>query len=148
MKNYKLLILITIFLFGCSGSGTTNYDGLWIIDKEISLAECMKSMVDENSGSDAGLMAGFSELICQTITGAIPVLEIEDNKFSISGAQGAQSCSISTESSDVTCAHEADNIEEVMGQISIKDGMLNFLFRGYPDETDEVNDILLVFGKK
>ena len=150
MKKINLLLLISFFLVGCSGSGTTNYDGLWLIDKEISLAECKKSFEspgDENGDSDAGLMAGFAELICQTITGAIPVLDIEDNQFSISGAEGTQFCSISMESSAVSCSAEEDSIAEAMGQISIKDNMLNF-FLSDSDESGETTEMLLVYAKK
>ena len=150
MKKTNLLPLITFFLVGCSGSGTTNYDGLWLIDKEISLAECRKSLEssgDENDDLGAGFMEGFTELICQTITGAIPVLEIENNQFSVSGAEGTQSCSIDTESSAVSCTAESDGIAEAMGQITIKDGMLNFLMSD-SDESGETTEMLLVYAKK
>ena len=147
MKKINLLLLISFFLVGCSGSGTTNYDGLWVIEKQASLANCKKSLEEVDCSSDGGLLEGFAELICQTVTGAIPILEIENNQFSMTGSDNIQSCSINTESSVVSCTGESDSINEDIGKISIKDGMLNF-FMSDTNESGEVTEMALVYTKK
>ncbi len=145
MKNYRLVIFITIFLFGCSESGTTNYDGLWVIDKEKSLAECRKNMESDGEGE---LLQGFAELICQTVTGIIPVLDIVNDQFNISTADNeVQNCNIIPENNVVSCSAESENAEDLsdFGKIILKDGVLSL----YLDNTSaDEPDTILIYNKK
>jgi|TARA_B100000530_G_scaffold236135_1_gene153355 hypothetical protein len=128
-----LAIIVSFSILGCSNSSP--YEGLWIIDNELTTQSCQSTMMadvtddlDENPFG-AALAMGMGSAMCGMISNMIPVLDIEDNKVEIEAFGEKTMCSIDPSAGTFTC----DNNNSEPLPISIENG---FLVWETPSEED------------
>ena len=128
-----LAIILSFSILGCSNSSP--YEGLWIIDNELTTQSCQSTMMadvtddlDENPFG-AALAMGMGSAMCGMIANMIPILDIVDNKVEIEAFGEKTMCSISPSAGTFTC----DNNNSESLPISIENG---FLVWETPSEED------------
>ena len=128
-----LAIIISFSILGCSNSSP--YEGLWVIDNELTTQSCQSTMMadvtddlDENPFG-AALAMGMGSGMCGMIANMIPILDIVDNKVEIEAFGEKTMCSINPSAGTFTC----DNNNSEPLPISIENG---FLVWETPSEED------------
>lgn len=101
-----LPLLFAFLLAACSNSFP--YDGLWVVDAELSKQSCeeamMASMTEELEDNPfSGMAAGIGSMMCGMVSGAIPLLDIEENKLMLNAFGSESSCAIDPVAQSLTC---------------------------------------------
>ena len=119
-----LAIILSFSILGCSNSSP--YEGLWIIDNELTTQSCQSTMMADVTDD---LAMGMGSAMCGMIANMIPILDIVDNKVEIEAFGEKTMCSIDPSASTFTC----DNNNSESLPISIENG---FLVWETPSEED------------
>ena len=165
MKSIYLLVLFSFLLAACSNS--SNYDGLWLIEKEKSTTACLLSIQDEqekdvseeNNFFGENFLEGFSKLLCEGVTSMIPVLEIKNNQFNYSVMGGSATCTINPTKHTVSCLPEDENknliedgsplsMSETAGEIKIDEGLLIWNMSQEVEENVESKEFKLFYKRR
>ena len=107
LANKKLLIFLIIFTFGCSGY--RQYDGLWIIDSELSTQSCQAALMTKASEEMEenffeGLMAGIGSMGCSPfINSMFSMIEIKNNTAYFSSNEVDGMCDIDDLAKEFVC---------------------------------------------
>ena len=120
MKTLTTLLLTLLVLGGCSQE--PKYDGLWLIDREQTKANCEAifqetnnaneefSYSNEEDSSDFDWAEAFGKalesLLCSGAEVIFPVLDIKENSFSLSVFGAELLCKIDENANNVDCTNQ------------------------------------------
>jgi len=165
MKTFYLLTLFSFLLTSCSNP--SNYDGLWLIEKEKSTTACLlsiqaeqeKEISEENSFFGENLLEGFSKLLCEGVASMIPVLDIKNNKFNYSVMGMSVACAIDRTKHTVLCLPEEENknlvedgspinMPETSGEVKIEEKLLVWRMTQQSQENEEAKEFKLFYKRR
>ena len=161
MKHLTTVLLTLLVLGGCSQE--PKYDGLWLIDKDKTKAKCIENLI-ENTFNDSSekkdnsfseeLSESFgstiSEMACEGATLIFPVLEIEENKFTLKMFGSTAICNLKKESNTLDCVSEGESMMDL--DLSVTDNPIRLeedvLVWSYLDNATKLFTVDLIYNRK
>ena len=162
MKHLPTLLLLALLVLGgCSQE--PKYDGLWLIDKEQTKAKCIETLAGntvndppekkDNSFSEElaeSFGSTISEMACEGAVLIFPVLEIEENKFTLKMLGSTAICNVKQESNTLDCVSEGESMMDL--DLSVTDNPIrleeDILVWSYLDNATKLFTVDLIYKRK
>ena len=136
--RFSKVLLLSLIAISISACGDP-FDGSWVVDKEVSAADCELAINSEKNNDDdgsnmmAGMLEGLTKTMCEgLVLNVAPAISIKKNKMTISSLEKEVECTIDLKTNAFQCDNE--NSKNNSGSIKIIDSQLVWALPSEPEK--------------